>query len=181
MIQRLLETSQSPRRASRIDQRIRDHLVENFAADVMGAGKGCEQSIRRKHFESANVQLAIPSQSVVQTAFALCEGRRIENDEIELFPAFSARAQKLKNILLHPAHRNWLRAEFRFAARMLSAPPSTPMTSLAPARRAGERESALTAETIEHPSSFRMFGDEGVIRQLVQIEAGFLRMQEIDF
>jgi len=46
MIERLFETSQPPGRTSRIDQCIRDHLVEDFATDMMRAGKRGEQSVR---------------------------------------------------------------------------------------------------------------------------------------
>ncbi len=49
-----------------------------------------------------------------------------------------------------------------------------------PGARASERETALAAETIKHASSFRVLGHEWVIRQLIQVKAGLLRMQEID-
>ncbi len=73
MIQRLLETSQTPGRTARIDQRIRDHLVEDLATDMMRAGKSGEQSVRRKQFEGADVQLVVTAQRVVQATFAFRE------------------------------------------------------------------------------------------------------------
>src|SRR5262245_44926703 len=48
MIERLFETTQPTRGTASIDQRARDGFSKNFGADVVGTGKGREQSVRRK-------------------------------------------------------------------------------------------------------------------------------------
>src|SRR6185437_950421 len=45
---------------------------------------------------------------------------------------------------------------------------------------AGERESALTGETVQNPPSLGVLGDQLIVRQLIEIEAGLLGMEQVD-
>ena len=48
MIERLLETAQPAGGTPRIDQRISDHFLKNFRADMMRTGKSREHSVQAK-------------------------------------------------------------------------------------------------------------------------------------
>src|SRR5436190_1163255 len=61
VIERLFEPAQPSRRAARIHQRVRDCLLERRVAHVMRTRKCCEQTIFRKQFERAQMQIAIPA------------------------------------------------------------------------------------------------------------------------
>src|SRR6266850_1129705 len=82
MIERLLETPQAPGRATRVDQGIGNHFLKNLTANMMRAGKSRQDSVRRKELESADVQLLVAAQGVMQAAFVFREGRRIEDDQV---------------------------------------------------------------------------------------------------
>ncbi len=93
---------------------------------------------------------------------------------------FLGRAQELKNVLLDPLHLEsisfrvaprggqTLRASFNAGYFRRSRP------------RASERERSLAREAIEHPSPFGIFRDGGVVRQLIEIKSGLLRMHQVD-
>ena len=49
-----------------------------------------------------------------------------------------------------------------------------------PGARAGESEAALAGKAIEHPPPRRVLRDESVVRQLIEVKTGLLRMQQID-
>ena len=180
MIERLLETTQPAGRAPRVDERVRDRLVENTFAHVMRAGERCQQSIMREQLERAHVQLAIPAQRVAQSAFRFREGRRVENDEIVFRLRLFRAAQKLKHVLLDPVDAQ------RIALRIS---PRSRQTFRAPFHRghrrrvrsgAGQRKYSLTREAIEHAPSRSVTCDALIMRKLVEVEAGLLRMQEIN-
>ena len=134
MIERLLEATQPSGGTARIDQRIRDRLVENGFVHMMRTGKRREQSIVREQLEGAHVQFAIAAQRVAQSAFGFGEGRRIENDEIVLGFRLFRRAQELKDVLLDPIDGQFVALSVFSGAGDISALASTAVTFAAPAR-----------------------------------------------
>ncbi len=180
MIERLLETTQPAGGPACIDQRVRNRLVEKGFAHVMRAGKSCEYSVAREELECPHVQLAIAAQRVVQSAFRFRERRGIENNQIVFGFGFLRRAHELKYVLFNPVDAQFvarsvsLRARDTFRARFHSG-------YLRCARpRASERECALIRKTIQDASPVRMACDGFVMRQLIQVEARLLRVQEVD-
>src|SRR3954452_5680201 len=99
MIERLFESFQASGRASRIDQVIRDRLLENGFANVVRTRERREHSIFREQLERADVQLPISAKGVAQAALGFRERRRIENDEVVFRAAFLRRAQERENVL----------------------------------------------------------------------------------
>ena len=72
-------------------------------ADVMGAGTGDQQSMRRKHFEGAQVQFLIAAQCALDGALRLGEGGRIKHDGVEFLAGIGPVAQDLKGVSLRPS------------------------------------------------------------------------------
>src|SRR3954453_9296930 len=154
MIERLLETTQAPGGAPRIDQRIRDCLGERRFADMMRTGKRREQTIARQQLERAHVQLAIPAHGIVETALGFRERWRIEHDEVVLGLGLLRRAEELKNVLLNPLHLQTVPLRVRARSREAIGAYLYASHVGCTGARAGQRERSLARETIEHAAAF---------------------------
>jgi len=72
--------------------------------DVMGAGAGNEQAAGAKHLQGSQVEFLVAAQRAFDGTFAFGEGRRVENDGVELFAGTGPVAQDLKGIAFDPVH-----------------------------------------------------------------------------
>src|SRR5262245_59527458 len=180
MVERLFKATQSPRGSASINQGVRHGFGKNFRADVVGTGESGEQSVRRKQLEGADVQFAVATQRIVQAAFGFGEGRRIENDEVEMLAGPFRPAEKLKDVLLDPANREVIAGRVCFRGAKIFRAGFHAKDLAGSGTCTGQGKSTLAGETVEHAPPRGVGCDQFIVWKLIEVEPRFLGMQEID-
>ena len=79
------------------------HFKERGVADVIGAGACNEDSPRRQHLQSTEVQFLVAAYGGIEIALGFGERRWIEHDGVVLLPRRLVLAQQLKRICFNPS------------------------------------------------------------------------------
>ena len=86
MVEGLADAAEESHVSFRILETLRDGLLEFMGCDVMRAGKTDKQSAFHEEAGGAGVEVAVSAQGFVHFGAGLCEGWRVEDDEV-LFSA----------------------------------------------------------------------------------------------
>src|SRR5438270_12462541 len=125
------------------------------------------------------MELPIAAESVVQSAFCFREGRRTGDDQVEFSPAFFGRTQESENVLLNPLHLKVVSFSISPGAGQAFATCFNRSDRCRPGFRTRKRERALACETVQDAAAFSLIRDCVVMRKLIKIETGFLRLHDI--
>lgn len=102
MIRRLPEPLAQAKRRSGFRRGPLQKFRPVLGGDVMRTGKSGEDAAGRKEAQGAQVQLVIAPKGGGFVALGFGEGRRIENDEVVIFPLLFAMAEKVEDVALDP-------------------------------------------------------------------------------
>ena len=145
---------------------------------MVGAAEGGEEAVFFEEFQGAKVDLFVAAHGVHEGFLVFGEARGIEDDEVVFrlggfeevedvgFDDFDIQAVELGV----------------FAGGGAGGAGDIDGGDFCGAGfRAGEGEAALVGEAVEHSEAFGEFCDLGVGLKLVEVEAGFLAVDEVDF
>ena len=144
---------------------------------VVGAAEGGEDAALIQQLERAQVDFLVAAHGVHEGLFVAGETRGIEDDEVVVgFGVF----EEIEDVVFE--HLDVQAVELGIVAGGLAGGGGDidggdmGGTGLG----AGEGEAALVGEAIEHAFALGELGDLGVGLELVEVEAGFLAVEEVD-
>ncbi len=149
----------------------RDQFIDR---QVMRAGAGHEDRVAREELHRHLVQLAVGRKPLRQVALALDEGRRIDDDQIELLPRLAQRRERIESVVAKRAHGEAVCACGLLEQRERRG-RGVDADDLAGSRAGGrETPGPQVGEHVEHPRARRVRQHGPAVRRLVVEPAGFL-------
>ena len=161
-----------------IDGGIDEVVHEQLAGGVIGAAEGREQAAFVQKLERAEVDLFVAAHGIHEGGLVAGETRRVEDDHVILGLGVF---EEIEDVVFE--HFDFDVVEHGVVAgSRAGAGRNIDRGDLGSSGLgAGEGESALVGEAVEHALALGERGNFGVGLQLVEVEAGFLAIEEIDF
>ena len=154
-----------------------DAVEEEFAAGVMGATEGGQDTVVVQQAESTEVDFLVSPHGVFDCFLVPSEGRRVEDNEVVSFFVLPKKVEGIGSDGgdFHPAQfcvssgcgGGFLRdvdGGYRLSTSQF----------------AGQAESSLVAEYVQHLAFRGMCGDAGVGGHNIKVESGFLPVGGVD-
>src|ERR1700678_2122124 len=162
------------------------HFEEIGLADVIGAGAGDENAAGAQHFEGAEIEFFVATESGIEIALGFGEGWRIENDGVVLLAGGGVVLEQIEGVGFNPfdfmnlgsvrlggVEGGVLVGDFESGARAVDS------GDMGAARGEMQRESALVAEDVERLAVGVVRGGE-IVFALVEKGSGLLAGKRVE-
>lgn len=144
----------------------------------MGAAEGGEEAVFFEEFEGAEVDFFVAAHGVVEGFFVPCEAGGVEDDEVILgFCGF----EEVEDVCLDDFDVEVVEGGVVAGGGAGGAGDVYGGDLGGAGFFTGEGEAALVGEAVEDAEAFGHLCDLGVGVKLVEVEAGFLAVYEVDF
>lgn len=161
-----------------VDGGVGEVFEEEFAGGVVGAAEGGEESAFIEEFEGAEVDFLIAAHGIGEGLFVAGEAGGIEDDEVVFgFGVF----EEVEDVVFDDVDVESVDLGVVACGGAGGFGDVDGGDAGGTGFGAGEGEAALVGEAVEDAFALGEFGDFGVRFELVEVESGFLAVDEVDF